>query len=155
MIINFDAFAKDGIVLMRTLFFSARHLSSDTGVGLFASLKAAVEHMNVEDWRTKMIGFGCDGASVNMAEDGLNGLLKNEFPWIFVFWCLGHRLELSIKDALKSTFFSTIDDLLLRLYIIYEKSPKKCRVLNDIMEELNITVTKLVVMFSHEYVKIK
>ena len=85
---------------------------------------------------TKMIGFGCDGASANMAEGGLNGLLKNEFPWIFVFWCLGHRLELSVKDALKSTFFSTIDDLLLRLHFIYEKSPKKCRVLKDIMEEL-------------------
>ena len=136
LIIYFDACAKDGIVHMRTKFFSARHLSSGTGVGFFASLKAAVEHMNVEDWRTKMIGFGCDGASANMAQGGLNGLLKNEFPWIFVFWCLGHRLELSVKDALKSTFFSTIDDLLLRLYFIYEKSPKKCRVLNDIMEEL-------------------
>ena len=59
---------------------------------------AAVEHMNVEDWRTIMIGFGCDGASANMAEGGLNGLLKNEFPWIFVFWCLGHCLEFSVKD---------------------------------------------------------
>ena len=62
-----------------------------------------------------MIGFDCDGASANMAEGGLKGLLKKEFPWIFVFWCLGHCLELSVKDALKSSFFSTLDDLLLRL----------------------------------------
>ena len=40
----FDAFAKDGIVHICTKLFSARHLSSGTGVGLFASLKAAVEH---------------------------------------------------------------------------------------------------------------
>ena len=27
---------------------------------------------------TKMIGFGCDGASANMAEGGLNGLLRGQ-----------------------------------------------------------------------------
>ncbi len=71
--------------------------------------------------------------TANMAEGGLRGLLKNEFPWIFVFWCLAHRLEL---DALKSTSFSTIDDLLLRMYYIYEKSPKECRALEDVIAEL-------------------
>ena len=53
-----------------------------------------------------------------------------------VFWCLSHRLELSLKDALQFTFFDTIDDLLLRMYYIYEKSPKKCRALDDIGFEL-------------------
>ena len=57
-------------------------------------------------------------------------------PWVCVFWCLSHRLELSLKDALKSTFFDTIDDLLLRMYYLYEKSPKKCRALDDIVLEL-------------------
>ena len=136
MILHFDAFSKDGAIHVRNSFFCIRHLSSSTGEGLFECLKAALEYVNVDEWRTKMIGFGCDGASANMAEGGLKGLLKKEFPLIFVFWCLGHRLELSVKDALKSSFFSTLDDLLLRLYFIYEKSPKKCRILNDIVEEL-------------------
>ena len=47
-----------------------------------------------------MIGFGCIGA--NMAEGGLNGLLKNGFPWIFVFWCLSHLLKLTVKDVMNS-----------------------------------------------------
>ena len=40
------------------------------------------------------------------------------------------------KGCSEVSFFSTIDDLLLRLYFIYEKSPKMCHVLNDIMEDL-------------------
>ena len=49
---------------------------------------------------------------------------------------LGHRLELVIKDALKSSLFSQIDKLLLRIHYLYEKAPKKCRELDRIMEEL-------------------
>ena len=48
-------------------------------------------------------------------------------PWVFWMWCLAHRVELAIKDALKSTTFDLIDEMLLRMYYIYEKSPKKCR----------------------------
>ena len=31
-------------------------------------------------------------------------------PWIVIFWCLAHRLELSLKDALGQacTFFSKL-----------------------------------------------
>ena len=47
--------------------------------------------------------------------------------WIYMFCYLAYRLELSMKDALKSTFFSTIDDLLLCMYYMYNKSPKKYR----------------------------
>ena len=54
-----------------------------------------------------MIGFGCDGASVNIAANGLQGFLV---PWVIVFWCLAHHLELALKDALKGTVFSAIDE---------------------------------------------
>ena len=92
--------------------------------------------MEVKQWKSKMIGFGCDGTNANIAAGGLRGHLTHEMPWIFVFWCFAHLLELAIKDALKNTYFSTIDDLLLRLYFLYENSPKKCRELEDIVAEL-------------------
>ena len=57
-------------------------------------------------------------------------------PWIVVLWCLAHRLELALKDALKSTYFSEADELLLRIYYLYEKAPKKCRELDKVVEEL-------------------
>ena len=36
-------------------------------------------------------------------------------------WCLAHRLELAVKDALKSTAFDAVDDMLLKLYYLYEQ----------------------------------
>ena len=51
-------------------------------------------------------------------------------------WCLAHRLELAIKDALKATAFDSIDGLLLKLYYLYERSPKKCREFEEIIVDL-------------------
>ena len=56
---------------------------------------------------------------MNIAGNGLKGYLEDNCPWIVKFWCLAHRLELSVKDALKSTYFSTIDNV---LYYLYENS---------------------------------
>lgn len=49
---------------------------------------------------------------------------------------MAHRLELAIKDALKGTSFDLVDEMLLRLYYIYDKSPKKCRELEGIVSDL-------------------
>ena len=46
--------------------------------------------------------------------------------WIIVCW-LAHHLELSLKDALRSILFSSVDELLLKVYFLYENSPKKCQ----------------------------
>ena len=102
----------------------------------FECFKAAMEFVGIVDWELKLIGFGCDGTNVNIAAEGLTGFLEKSVPWIVVFWCLAHRLELSLKDALASTFFSTVDDMLMRIYYLYEKSPKKCVELEEIVEEL-------------------
>ena len=58
---------------------------------------------------------------------GLKGLVEAKLGWIFWMWCLAHRLKLSIKDALSNTTFDLVDEMLLRLYYVYEKSPKKCK----------------------------
>lgn len=50
--------------------------------------------------------------------------VEKELKWIFWMWCLAHRLELAIKDALKGTFFDSLHEMLLQLYYIYKISPK-------------------------------
>ena len=45
--------------------------------------------------------------------------MEEELEWIFWMWCLAHRLELAIKDALTGTFFDSLDEMLLRLYYLY------------------------------------
>ena len=41
-----------------------------------------------------------------------------------------------MKDALKGTAFDDIEEMLLRLYDIYENSPKKCRELTEVVSSL-------------------
>jgi len=84
----------------------------------------------------KIVGIGTDGASANIAGAGLKGLVEKEIPWVVWLWCMAHRLELAVKDALKHTHFELIDDMLLRLYLLYESSPKKCRELEEIVADL-------------------
>ena len=53
--------------------------------------------------------------------------MEKEIPWVYWSWCRAHHVELAVKDALKGSSFDVVDEMLLRLYYIYEKSPKKCR----------------------------
>ena len=103
---------------------------------MFDSFKCALSSVGIEDWEQKLIGFGCAGASVNIAAGGLRGHLEQSKSWVVVFWCLAHRLELSLKDVLKGTLFSSIDNMLMHAYYMYEKSPKKCHDLEGVVTEL-------------------
>ena len=51
-------------------------------------------------------------------------------------WYMAHRLELALKDALKTTLFHEIDEMLMQIYYLYIKSPKKCRELDDVITEM-------------------
>lgn len=66
----------------------------------------------------------------------MRGKLQAALPWLYWAWCYTHRLELACKDAFSSHLFHDIDDMLLRLYYLYEKSPKKCRELSDLINDL-------------------
>ena len=136
LVLYFAPFAKDGKVHVRSKFLTIRQPSSTNAAGLFESFRSALGH--IENWQEKLIGFGCDGANVNIAAGGLRGHFEECAPWVVVFWCLAHRLELSLKDALckPGALFSTVDNMLMRVYYLYEKSPKKCRDLDDIVAEL-------------------
>ena len=84
----------------------------------------------------KLVGIATDGASANIARGGLKGSVEDRLPWIFWMWCLAHQMELAIKDALTDTSFSDIDDMLMRLYYLYEKSPNKFQELEEIVKDL-------------------
>ena len=58
---------------------------------------------------------------------GVQAIMKEEMPWIVFVWCMTHRLELAIQDALKDTFFDKIGDMVLRILYLHQKSPKKLR----------------------------
>ena len=124
LVVYFDPLSTDGSVHIRNRYFCVRQPKSVCAACLFECLKRALTYLGVDKEPHKLIGFGCDGASVNIGNQGVKGLIQSERPWVITVWCLAHRLELALKDALKNTLFSVIDDFLMRVYYIYSKAPK-------------------------------
>ena len=119
-----DTDGTDKKIHTQTSYFHIGRPSTVNATGLFQRLSNALRKLgcaevNVEHC-SKLVGIGSDGAATN------KGLIEAELNWVFWMWCLARRLELAVKDALKGTAFGAIDDMLLKLYYLYEKSPKKC-----------------------------
>ena len=135
-----DCNGSDEKVHTRMDYFSVVRPQAVTAQGLFEVLESGLRGLGIQEVSAeqckKLVGVGTDGASANIAAHGLKGLVERRLPWVFWMWCMAHRLELSVKDALKGTAFDAIDEFLLRLYYLYEKSPKKCRELEDLIADL-------------------
>ena len=106
------------------------------------ALKNSLQIQNVCDCskvlevKPVLIGGGTDGASVNIAQHkSIRSKLQEYLPRS---WCCAHHLELSSKDGLISQLFKSIEDMLLWLCYMYEKSPKKVHELKGIVEDLQV-----------------
>ena len=140
LVVWFDKDGTDEKVSTRTSHFKVMRPSTVTGQGMFDMLQELLQSLGIEaidsEKCTRLVGIGTDGASANIAGGGLKGLVEAKLPWMFWMWCLAHRLELAIKDALKTTYFDSVDGMLLNLYLLYSKSPKKCRQLEEVIADL-------------------
>ena len=101
-------------------------------------MELGVSNVDAENC-SRLVGMG---SACNIAQNGLRGLVEAQLDWIFWMWCLAHHLKLAVKDALKGTTFDAVDDMLLKLYYIYEKSPKKCRELEEVISDLKGLITQ-------------
>ena len=63
----YDQHAKDGKVHVPDRFFTVRQPKSGNAEGLFDCFKNALSLVGLANWEDKLIGFGCDGTSVNIA----------------------------------------------------------------------------------------
>ena len=126
MVVYCDVSAEDEKVHTKTEYFQVIRPSSVAASGLYECVTQALTSIGISAFDpehcSKLVGFGTDGASANIAKEGLRGLVKRQLPWIFWMWCLAHRVELA---GLKGTTFDLIDDMLLKLYYIRENSPNK------------------------------
>ena len=69
-----------------------------------------------------------DGASINTGvHNGVGVLMQADLPWLQVIHCFNHCLELAIKDAFQNDNFNKIDEMLMKFYYLYQKSPKRLR----------------------------
>ena len=132
--------ASDERLHTRIAYLGVERPKNVTGIGLFDVLETSLRRIGIqeltEEHCKKLVGIGTDGASNNIAARGLKGLVEEKLDWIYWMWCVAHRLELSTKDALKGTCFGFVDDMLIKLFYVYERSPKKCRELSELVADL-------------------
>ena len=115
-------------------------LKSAKADGILQAIDAAFAMYGFDlTYRRKLVGFGADGASVNLGcRRSVSTLLQEDCPWLVQIHCFAHRLELAVKDAFKNTYMTDVIELLTSLYQFFDNSPKRvreCQELADIMAE--------------------
>ena len=134
-------FLDDGIP--KTKYFSIEDVKHGNAEGLHDAIKTAFERFGIKKFENSIVGLNCDGANVNMGiNNGLGKLVKDSAPWLELVHCFNHRIELALKDAFEKTFFSKIENMLTKLYYLYQKSPKRYRELKELSEAYEKTITK-------------
>ena len=115
-------------------FLEMNYLNDQSASGLTAAIKSSFQSIGITE-TNKLIGFTSDGASVNRGDkNSVNTSLRENSPWLVFIWCIAHHLELAIENALQGTIFDTIDEMILRLFYVYQKAPKKLRQLRELHE---------------------
>ena len=132
-----DNINQEPEIAVKTRYLSLECLSSSTAQGVVDGIKTVLTDIGLKDVTATTppvhVGLGGDGCSTNRGEKGgVKAILKKEYPWFLFVWCIAHRLELALKDAFSGTYFKEIDDRLLKLYYLYEKSPKRLRGLREL-----------------------
>ena len=91
-----------------------------------------------------MIGFGADGAAVNLGKrQGVSAILKREIFHLIDIHCLPHRLELSMLEMQRECkFVQNVYDILHLVWKTYHYSPKSRRELDALGKELGLDVLK-------------
>ncbi len=127
-----------------TRFISVSNPTRGYAAGLYECVREGLKFMGIESVNVEsvlgvsgmpvLVGGGSDGAAVNVADGELKGMMQRTLPWLHWSWCYAHRLELACKNAFRSPLFTLIQEMLLRLYYLYENSPKKCWELDSITE---------------------
>ena len=134
-------FLDDGIP--KTEYFSIENVKHGNAEGLHDAIKTAFERFGIKNFEKSIVGLNCDGANVNMGiNNGLGKQVKNSAPWLELVHCFNHRIELALKDAFEKTFFSKIENMLTKLYYLYQKIPKRYRELRKLSEDYEKTIIK-------------
>ena len=108
-----------------------------------SSLTTAFEKSGVLSFEKSLLRLNYDRASVNLGQfGGLGALIKETAPWLELAHCFNHRIELALKDASENSAFAKIETILMKLYYLYQKSPKRYRELKELSEAYEKTITK-------------
>ncbi|XP_049450379.1 E3 SUMO-protein ligase KIAA1586-like [Epinephelus fuscoguttatus] len=97
-----------------------------------------------EDLKLRLVGFGCDGASVMLGlNNGVAARLKHLCPSLVAIWCVAHRLELTALDCLKVLpQLRELNELLRVIHKHYTVSSKASRELEEISKAMEVSILR-------------
>ena len=134
-------FLNEGIPTLK--YFSIESVSNADAEGIKETIKSDFPCFGISNFISHLLSLNVDGASVNMGiHCGQGTLIKQEAPWPSLVYCFNHRVKLAIKDSFANSSFTSVDDLLMELYYLYEKSPKHLRKLKTLAEAVDKTLPK-------------
>ncbi|TDH03546.1 hypothetical protein EPR50_G00164600, partial [Perca flavescens] len=125
-------------------FLSIQAVKQGNASGILDAIYAAFEEAGIDDWKDQLVGFGSDGAAVNVGcRNGVAAQLLRDIPYLISIHCIAHRLELGVTKAIKeNTNMVQLQNTLKNLYDQYHYSPKALRELHQIAEALEEMVLK-------------
>ena len=112
--------------------------------GLVQVVDGCLKDLGFRHWKKSMIGFGADGASVNLGkQQGVAAILKREIFHLIDIHCLPHRLELSMLEMQQECkFVQNVYDILHPVWKTYLYSPKSRQELDASGREVGLDVRK-------------
>ena len=125
-------------------YFSIESVKVADSVGLEEFLENAFLRFGFKNYYNKLVGLNLDGASVNIGRmNGLGKLVRDEAPWFEIVHFFNHKLELAIKDTFTTAkFYHNIDEMLTKLYYLYQKSPKRLQQLRELNDAYEKSIPK-------------
>ena len=97
-------------------------------VGIVSCINTVLQDNHSLQWvdvMAKTVALSCDGASVMVGcRNGVSAIMKKEQESLITIHCMAHRLELALKDSLKSVklFDKCANQLLMGIYLFYHNS---------------------------------
>ena len=126
-------FLNDGVPKVR--YFSVESVKNANAAGIQESIQTAFNRFGVTKFEDCIVGLNADGANVSMGPlNGHGKIVKDSAPWLQLVHCFNHLIKLALKDTFDTLPFGDIDNMLMKLYYLYEKSPKRYRGLKELSE---------------------
>ncbi|XP_046852248.1 zinc finger protein 862-like [Xenia sp. Carnegie-2017] len=127
--------SEQEVCIPQMRFLAIESPTSTSADGLKKMIQDCFSRFHMNNFPRQLAALNVDGASVNLGSiNGLAAKLRKDSPWLLTIHCFNHRLELAVKDAFKGTEFDEVDELLTKLYYLYQKSAKRYRELKGFSE---------------------
>jgi hypothetical protein len=129
-----------------------------TAQGLMDSLEESFkkEHKDIIGFfKNNLVGLGADGASVNFGNKGGFIVKLRQFTGndIYAVWCMPHRMELAVKEAVKNhEVIAKIDEGITALTAYYTRSYKRKARLRQLAFTENIGLYELHFAFRQRWI---